>query len=178
MLQTLSGNDRKELNEICQEASGLAAFLCGLLSGLYGLGSYLGANDFDRVHREYRRVGDQVEPGRIHAAALQELLAECRKRSARQPVDVPAAGNELQTGLTGEGDPAARDCLSWPAAVVQAKEAEIRERLVERQKRAGWKLLLFSLFFVVIFLIFPPGLVYFFVVVTAKLFRSVKIVRE
>jgi hypothetical protein len=130
--------------------------------------SYLGSNDFGRVQREYRRAGDQLEPGRLHAAALEELLAECRMRSEKQPADVDGAVNELQSG----------DCLSWPPAVVEAREAKIRERLVERQNRAGRKLLLFSLFFGVIFLIIPPVLIYVFVVVIAKFFRSVKIVRE
>jgi len=130
--------------------------------------SYLGSNDFGRVQREYRRAGDQLEPGRIHAAALQELLAECRKRSEKQPADVDGAVNELQSG----------DCLSWPPAVVEAREAKIRERREERQKRAGRKLLLFSLFFGVIFLIIPPVLVYGFAVVIVKLFSAVTIVRK
>ena len=130
--------------------------------------SYQSSNDFDRVQREYRRAGDQVEPGRIHSAALQELLAECRKRSAMQPADLDGVANELQSG----------DCLSWPPAMVEAREAEIRDRLNDRQKRAGRKLLLFSLFFVVIFLIMPPVLVYGFAVVIVKLFSAVTIVRE
>lgn len=140
--------------------------------------SYLGSNDFGRVQREYRRAGEQVEPGRIHAAALQELLKECRKRSEIQPADSHAAENVLQNGLTVEGGTADLDCLAWPPAVVEAREAEVRARLLESQKRAGWKLLLFSLFFVVIFLILPPVVIYFFMVFIAKLFSAVKIVRK
>jgi type III secretory pathway component EscS len=39
-------------------------------------------------------------------------------------------------------------------------------------------LLLFSVFFVVVFLIIPPVLVYGFAVVIVKVFQTVKIVRE
>jgi hypothetical protein len=140
--------------------------------------SYLGSNDFTRVQREYRRARSQVESSRIHSAALQELSAECRQRSEMQVKAENATGNELPGISIEEGIPADRECLSWPPAVVEAREAEIRERLLERQKRAGWKLLLFSMFFVIIFLIIPPAVIYLFAAFITKLFSSIKIVRK
>jgi hypothetical protein len=139
---------------------------------------YLGSFDFNRVLREYRRAVDQVEPGRIHTAALQELGAECRKSSEKRAGAENAFENEQPGILIEEMVLVDRDCLSLPPAQVEARAADIREHLLDRQKRAGWKLLLFCLFFVVIFLIFPPVIVYVFAVLLVRLFRAVKIVRN
>lgn len=139
--------------------------------------SYLSFNDFDRITREYRRTGEQVEPGHIRSTALEELRKECRKKYETQAHDITTAENGSRASLIEEGRPD-RDCVSWPSAVVAAREAEIRERLGQRRGRAGWKLLLFSLFFVVIFLVIPPVVFYLFAALVVKLFKSVKIVRK
>jgi hypothetical protein len=151
------------------------AVCCLVYMGWVG---YLGSFDFNRVLGEYRRAAGEVEPGRIHSAALQELSAECRQRAEMQAGSENAAEDELSSILIEEGVSADRDCLSLPPVQVETREAEIREHLLDRQNRAGWKLLLFSLFFGVIFLLFPPVLVYVFAALLVKLFRSVKIVRK
>jgi len=139
---------------------------------------YLGSFDFNRVLREYQRAVDKAEPGRIRSAAVAELVAECRQQSAIQA----GASNTTEKGpksiMIDKGVPAEQDCLSIPPEKIKARQTEVRERLLDRQKRAGRKLLLFSLFFVGIFLLFPPVIVYVFAVLFVKLFRSVKIVRN
>lgn len=140
--------------------------------------SYLSSNDFDRIIREYRRAGEQVESGRVRSTALEELRKECRKKYEMQVQDIITAENGFQESLIEEEGRPDGDCVSWPSAVVEAREMEVRERLVERRERAGWKLLLFSLSFVVIFLLIPPVVFYIFAVLVVKLFKSVKIVRK
>jgi NAD-specific glutamate dehydrogenase len=151
------------------------AVCCIIYVGWVG---YQGSFDLGRVHREYSRAGEQLEPGRIHTAALRDLSEECWKRSARQLADIAAAEKGLTSGVIAEGSQADQDCSTWPQAVVEAREAKIRGRLEERQKRAGKKMLYFSAFFVVIFLILPPALVYVFVLLIVKVFQAVKIVRK
>ncbi len=80
--------------------------------------------------------------------------------------------------MTAGVETADRDCSSWPQAVVETRAAAIGERLAERHQRVSKKLLLFSVFFVVVFLIIPPVLVYGFAVVIVKVFQAIKIVRE
>jgi len=140
--------------------------------------TYLGSFDFNRVLREYRRAVDQMEAGRIRSAAWQELVAECRKSYEMQSGIPNRAENGAQAIVIDEGVPAEQDCFDWLSPQLVTREAEIRESRLDRQKRAGWKLLLFSLFFVVIFLIFPPALVYLFAMLFVRLFRTVKIVRK
>jgi hypothetical protein len=133
---------------------------------------YQGSFDLTRVHRDYRRIGEQMEPGAIHTAALLELSTECRKRAPKQRADLPGADKALVSGIVDQ------NCNSFPSAVVEARETAIGERLAERHQRTGKKLLFFGLFFVVVFLIIPPVLVYGFAVVVVKLFQAIKIVRQ
>ena len=153
----------------------LYAVCCLVYMGWVG---YQGSFDFNRVLREYRRAADQVEPGRIRTVVLQELMAECRQRTEMQAGARKGTENKLPSILIEEGVPADQDCLSLPPTQVETRGAQIRERLLDRQKRAGRKLMLFSFFFVVIFLIFPPVIIYVFALFLVKLFRSVKIVRN
>ncbi len=134
--------------------------------------SYQGSFDLGRVHGDYRRIGEQMEPDRILTAALQELSTECRKRAAEQKTAVPGTDNGLTGVIVDQG------CNSFPAAVVEAREAAIGERLAERHRRVSKKLLLFGVFFVVVFLIIPPVLVYCLAVVVVKVFQAIKIVRK
>jgi hypothetical protein len=134
--------------------------------------SYQGSFDLTRVYRDYRRIGVQMEPGRIHAEALRELSMECKKRAAKQENDAAGVENGL---MRGEAD---LDCSSFPPLLVDARETEIEEKLAERHRRVAKKLLFFGVFFVVVFLIIPPVLVYGFAVVTVKVFQAIKIVRR
>ncbi len=119
----------------------------------------VGTNEFDRINSQYRRIVDQLDAGRIRTAALEELIAECRKEST------------LQTDREEDA------CFSWPPTVVEAREKAVEERLIRAKERGTIKLVLFYVSFVVFFLLAPPFFIYLLIVVGLKLHSSIKIVR-
>jgi hypothetical protein len=137
----------------------------------------LSSHDFDRILREYRRIGRQMESGRIQAAARQELIDECRRQSDMERGGKNFAANGRRGGLTGHGAPVDLECRSWPPEAVEAKMVQVSERLQERRHRVVRKLLLFSLLFAVIFLFVPPAFIYLLIVGIIKLFRHIRFVR-
>jgi hypothetical protein len=138
----------------------------------------LSSHDFDRILREYRRIGRQMESGRILAAARQELLDECRRQSDMEGGGKNFAANgRRSSGLIGHGAPVDLECRFWPPEAVEAKMVQVSERLQERRHRVVRKLLLFSLLFAVIFLFIPPALIYLLIVGLIKLFRHIRFVR-
>jgi len=119
----------------------------------------VGTNEFDRINGQYRRLEEQLDAGRIKTAALEELIAECRKESTL-PLD-------------REEDA----CLSWPPPVAEAREKEIKERFTRARDRGTIKLLLFYAGFILIFLLAAPLLIYLLIIGVIKLKKSIKIVR-
>ena len=120
---------------------------------------HVGANEFDRINGQYRRLAEELDAGRIRTGALEELSAECRRKSRRR------------TGLEEDG------CLSWPPSVMEAREKEIKERRIRARERGVIKLVLFYTGFVVIFLLAPPILLYLLIVGIITLYKNIKIVR-
>jgi hypothetical protein len=120
---------------------------------------HVGANEFDRINGQYRRLVEELDAAHIRTGALEELSAECRTESRRR------------TGLEEDG------CLSWPSSVVEAKAGVIEERRIRAKKRGAIKLVLFYTGFVVIFLLAPPILVYLLIVGIITLYKTIKIVR-
>lgn len=120
---------------------------------------HVGGNEFDRINSQYRRIVEQLDAGRIRTGALEELIAECRRKSRSQ------------------ADRNGNNCLSWPPQVVEAKGKEIEERLVRARERAGIKVVLFYAGFVIIFLLAPPFLIYLLIVGIITLYKNIKIVR-
>jgi hypothetical protein len=172
LLQLLSGEiGRSSMNVFKkQRIWQLIYAVCCLV--YVGWVSYQGSFDLTRVYRDYRRIGVQMEPGRIHAAAVEELSTECRKRAAKQKTAVPGPDTGLTSVMADQG------CNSFPPAVVATRAAAIGEILAESYRRVSKKLLFFGVFFVVVFLIIPPVLVYGFAVVVVKVFQAIKIVRR
>ena len=121
---------------------------------------HVGTNEFDRVNGQYRRLVGQLDADRIRAAALEELIAECSKKSTLQA--------DLQEN----------SCFSWPSIVVEAREKAVKERLIRAKERGTIKLVMFYVSFVLIFLLAPPFLIYLLIVGVIMLYKNVKIVKR
>lgn len=120
---------------------------------------HVGTNEFDRVNGQYRRLVGQLGADRIRAAALEELIAECRRESAMR--------------LDRQED----GCFSLPPAVMEAREKTVEERRIRARERGIIKLVLFYAGFMILFLLGPPLFVYLLIVGIIKLYANIKIVR-
>jgi hypothetical protein len=120
---------------------------------------HAGRNEFDRIHKQYRRIVEQLDKERIRSASLAELTAECR-RTLRE-----------QTGLKEDV------CSSWPLALVEAKTKEIEKRLLKARKRGIIKVVLFYTGFVSVFLLAPIILTYLLIVAVILIYRNIKFIR-
>ena len=119
----------------------------------------VGTNEFDRVDGQYQRLVSRLDAGMIKTAALEELKTECRRTSEDPGVR--------------QGD----TCLSWPPAVVEAREKKIKKQRLRDKERGTIKLVLFYAGFVSLFLLAPPLFIYLLLIADTKLYKSIKIVR-
>ena len=119
----------------------------------------VGGYEFDRINSQYRRIVGQLDAGRIRTAALEELIAECRRESK------------------GRLDLDEDTCFTWSPTVVEAKGKAIEERLIRAKERGTIKLVLFYAGFVIIFLLGPPFFIYLLIVGFLKMYKTIKIVR-
>jgi hypothetical protein len=120
----------------------------------------VGSNEFDRINSQYRRLTAQLDEGGIRTAAVEELTEECRRESRY---------------LTGKD---AAGCSSWSPAAVGTKARIIEKRRLRARDRGTVKLVLFYAFYVVIFLLGPPILVYLLIIAILALYRNIRFVRE
>ncbi|KPJ99381.1 MAG: hypothetical protein AMJ60_05265 [Desulfobacterales bacterium SG8_35] len=131
--------------------------LCSLV--YVGWVIHVGANEFDRINGQYRRLAEQLDADRIRSAALEELIAECRRESR---------------GRSGLKEDA---CLSQPLQMVEARGKVIEERRIRARERGTIKLVLFYAGFMVIFLFAPPIMIYLLIVGIITLYKNIKFVR-
>ena len=120
---------------------------------------HLSFNNFDMVHSDYRRAGARLQPARIEAIALGELVDDCRagiRRSGRSDVKVDEA------------------CRSFPEADLAVRRQAVGERLVAERSLAGRKLVLFYITFGLVFLILPPVIFYLLILLFFWLLRMVR----
>ena len=129
---------------------------------------YLSLDNFDMVHGDYRRAGEQLQPPRIRELAIRELVAQCRREEK--------SSSRLRP--TGERASAAAEdpCLSWPAAVVAEREKTVTEHLTITRSRFLRKLVVFYITFGIVFLIMPLVLLYLLLTFTIWIFRNLKFV--
>lgn len=120
----------------------------------------LSLDNFDMVLSDYRRARERLQPVRIEAIALQELVEQCLKK----------AGTVDPGGLVA----AEHDCLIWPAGVIIDRQQAVAERLGAERSRTFRKLVVFYFSFGVIFLLLPPTLLYLLLVFFIWLFKSIK----
>jgi hypothetical protein len=120
---------------------------------------HVGTNEFDRINSQYRRLGAQLDAGRIKSGALEELTSECRRKSGG------SAGLEEHA------------CLSFPPQALEAREKAITEHRKRAKEKGTIKLVLFYTGFVVIFLLAPPALIYLLLAGVIALYKNIKFVR-
>lgn len=120
---------------------------------------HVGGNEFDRINSQYQRIIMQLEDDRIRSVALEELTAKCRSLLKQGP------GRQQE------------ECSSWPLSVVEAKEQEVRKRVLRARERGIIKVVFFYAGFVLIFLLAPPVLVYLLIAAIILVYRNIKIVR-
>jgi len=121
---------------------------------------HAGENEFDRINSQYRNLVARLDDGLIREAAVDELLAECRREVRKRP--------ELKEGT----------CRSWPDLVVDTKALAIKERRTQAKERGFVKMVLFYFWFAVIFLLGPPLFVYLLLIGAIKIYKSIKFVQE
>ena len=144
----------------------LAYAACSLLYVAWVV--HLSLHNFEMVHSDYRRAGERLQPARIAAIALQELVEQCRQEVIAN--DQPRPAN------AGEALAADDPCLAWPTTVLEERQKDVKERLLGQRSLTGRKLLLFYLTFGTIFLIMPPLLLYLLLSLLAWILRSLKFV--
>lgn len=132
--------------------------LCSLL--YMGWVITVGDTEFDRINSQFRRLAAALDEGRVTAAAVQELAAECRKGTGAE------AGNEVGR------------CSSWPPEVLAARALKVKGRLLQEKKRGLAKVVMFYTGFAVLFLLGPPLFIYLVLTGGIRIFKSVKFVRN
>ncbi|HIJ78253.1 MAG: hypothetical protein OEY01_02970 [Desulfobulbaceae bacterium] len=123
----------------------------------------LSFNNFGMVHHDYRSAEARLQPQRIEAMALAELVGQCRKEAGRGGRHRPATAQVV-------ADP----CRDWPAPVIAARQKAVAERLAGELSLAVRKLVLFYVSFGVIFLILPPVILYLLLSFFIWLYQGVK----
>ena len=120
---------------------------------------HVGTNEFDRINSQYQRLSAPLDADLIRTAALEELVAECRRE------------------LLHRTDPEEDACTRWESPKVEARAKEVKERRVQARNRGGIKLILFYAGFAVLFLLGPPAFLYLLLAGLIALYRNIKIVR-
>lgn len=130
---------------------------------------YLGLDNFDKVHGEYRIAQARLQPSQVKDIALQELIDQCRKKLKRSgPTQV--AGDKASGMADG-------DCLSFPEAVLLERQKTVTSHLVSEEKRFKRKLIVFYISFGVFFIVLPLYVLYLLLSFFIWLFRGLKFVK-
>lgn len=122
----------------------------------------LASNNFEMVHRHYRQAVERLQPAQIAEIAHQELVDQYYNDATSGARFSPPAGFDL----------------SLPTNVVEARQKEVRARLLGQRNLAGRKLVLFYISFGSIFLILPPVVFYLLLSFLVWLFRNLKFTAE
>ena len=134
---------------------------------------YLGLGNLDKVHREYRWAVQELQPDRIDKIVRQDLAAECRKVTPRQP----RRGDRYLSAGAMPQTAAADPCRSFPPAVIEERRTAVTERLQEEKSRLQRRLVAFSISFTMFFVLLPLAALYLLLTFLAWLFRDMKFIR-
>ena len=127
---------------------------------------YLGLDNFDKVHGEYRQATYRLQPAQIQKISLQELANECRAKLKRR-------GRRITSNSTTG---AVKDtCFSFPESILMERQRIVTKQLQVEKKRFKRKLIVFYLSFSVFFLALPLYLLYLLVSLFIWIFRDIKI---
>ncbi len=133
---------------------------------------YLGLDNFDKVHSEYRWAENRLQPVRVGEIALKELADNCRKetrgemnRGKQYLVDSDRTAAEIDV------------CLNWPQPVLEDRQKKVADRLAEERDRLKRRLVTFYITFGVFFLVLPLVFLYFTLAILIWLFRDLKFMK-
>jgi len=128
---------------------------------------YLGLDNFDKVHGEYRWARERVKPASVSKITLQELESQCRRKLQRRD------------GYRTSGDTASEisedPCRSFPAVVREERQEAVQSRLLAEKERFLRKLVVFYASFGIFFLVIPLVLLYFLLCFFIWIFKDLKI---
>lgn len=131
---------------------------------------YLGLDNFDKVHGEYRRARENLQPAATGKIALQELVAECRGEAKRR-------GRSRMAGDTAPG--VSEDaCRSFPEAALEERKKVVAAQLLDEEKRFRRKLVVFYAAFGVFFVVLPMGCLYLLLSFSIWIFRNLKFINK
>ncbi|MHB8809412.1 MAG: hypothetical protein ACYC9M_05300 [Desulfobulbaceae bacterium] len=130
---------------------------------------YLGLDNFDKVHGEYRRVLEDLRPVQVENIARQELVGECR-REARRSGRTRAAGSAVANASE-------ELCRTFPETVLEKREKDVVANLLAEKKRFRRKLVVFYGTFGVFFVALPLSCLYLLLSFLIWIFRDLKFVK-
>lgn len=125
---------------------------------------YLGLDNFDKVHGEYRQARENLLPAQTEKIVLQELAGQCR-REAKRNVRSRAAGDS-------EGP-----CLTFPETVLAERRKDVTTHLLAEEKRFRRKLAVFYGTFGVFFVVLPLVCLYLLLSFLIWVFKDLKFVK-
>lgn len=127
---------------------------------------YLGLDNFDKVHGEYRQAVRRLQPSQIEQIARQELVDQCRKKLKRRG----HSRKDVKNALGVSSGP----CLSIPEAILQEREKTVSEHSKVEQKKFLRKLIVFYITFGIFFLALPLYLLYLLLSLLIWVFKDIK----
>ncbi|MCL7487889.1 MAG: hypothetical protein M8357_06925 [Desulfobulbaceae bacterium] len=128
---------------------------------------YLGLDNFDKVHSEYRWARERVKPAMVSKIALQELESQCRRKLQR--------GDGYRTSGDTTSEMSEDACRSFPAVVREEREKAVQSRLLAEKERFLRKLVVFYASFGIFFLVIPLVLLYLLLSFFIWIFKDLKI---
>ena len=128
---------------------------------------YLGLDNFDKVHGEYRRVREDLRPAQVEKIARHELVSECRRAARR-------SGLSRAAGSAGDSE---EPCLIFPETVLEERKKDVTANLLAEEKRFRRKLVVFYGTFGVFFVALPLGCLYLLLSFLIWIFRDLKFVK-
>lgn len=129
---------------------------------------YLGLDNFDKVHSEYRDAQKRLQPSQIEKIAHQELVDQCRKKLKRRgsyKADYKTSETKVDV------------CQSFPKKVLEEKKKGVKEQLLIERKRFLRKLVVFYSSFAIFFVALPLYLLYLLLSFLIWVFRDVKFIK-
>lgn len=132
---------------------------------------YLGLDNFDKVHSEYRQSVNRLHPDQIRKIAARQLTDQCLNKLKHRGI---SREDGTIAASAGAGEAA---CLSFPQPVREEQEKTVGQQLQIEKKRLLRKLVVFTISFALFFLALPLFLLYLLLAFLIWVFRDMKFIR-
>ena len=126
--------------------------------------AYLGLDNFDKVHGEYRQARENLLPAETEKIALEELADQCRREAKRRG----------RSRAVGDYE---NPCLTFPETVLAERKKDVTTHLLAEEKRFRRKLAVFYGTFAVFFVVLPLVCFYLLLAFLIWVFRDLKFVK-